>query len=746
MARRQSIRNRVADTVLMRDLGLTKLTAGLQVLVCIPAGLAVGYLVAVAVGLPPIVGMMIGALPAFLTCLLIADEKASRIAARSAVSIIPFVVALFASLALQQERLLELALIVVLLFAQFYAARFGVWAADTAAVFFTGYLCGLLLPLPLTSFESLGMVGAASLAATILLRTLFFRPNAFRSLMRTRRAFLAWSGRVVDASIDLLEHGTDDGIRQRLRLERRLRHRLVQLHEAGLTADGLLARPGSGPTGEAAESLHRLLFDTEFAVDGIGRVALDLAHSPRAEEARGEILGALRLVRSEGGRYGEYAAENLVRWLDEDAVGQAPGIRRLATLLADLTDSANQWRSLSGTLPRTEGVPFASPVVLAFGRVSGAVPVLGDALASGAMSGPWRRWRISAPLRTAVQAAVAVALVEPLAFALGGDRFYWGVIGVMIILTGTNSTHERLLKVAKRGIGTVVGGLLGILLVDLLGTDHPWWSLAVIVVFLAVGVYSIVSNYAIWVVCLVIVICQVYVFSGQFEDALLPLRLAENLLGALVAVGVSMIVLPVATSAIIRSAIRRQLDAVGAFLGSLAGETVAREDLRAAEGPAARPSPESPGLRADARAVDLATYQLDAVMKPMMRVSVGGRSARDDETRAILVGVNRYLRVFATRADAPGSAQAEALDDRALVQAETLVLADSVRALAEAAGQRRGEPARGWRRVREQRTVSPWAAEHLALLVRIDSALVPLAELYGLAAHGRDPVRVPSRA
>ena len=40
---------------------------------------------------------MIGALPAFLTCFVVVDEKASRVAARSGALIVPFLIALVGS-------------------------------------------------------------------------------------------------------------------------------------------------------------------------------------------------------------------------------------------------------------------------------------------------------------------------------------------------------------------------------------------------------------------------------------------------------------------------------------------------------------------------------------------------------------------------------------------------------------------------------------------------------------------------
>ncbi|MCU1482064.1 MAG: hypothetical protein JWQ19_2850 [Subtercola sp.] len=809
----------------MHDLGLVKLHTGLRMLLCVPAGLAVGYGVALLVGLPVSVGLMLGALPAFLTCFIITDDRAGRVAGRSALVFVPFVIALFGSLALHEYRFIELSLMVVLLFLQFYANRFGVWAADFTTFLFAAYLCGLLLPLPLTSFEGLAAVGAASLAVTIAVRSLFFRPNTFLALARTRRAVAGWSSRVIESSIAVLEADAADtpaaqagqaapAIRER----KRLHHRLGQLHGAALVADGLLSLPGSGLSGAAAEDFHRLLFDLELSVDGIGRLAEQLAEreassggpadhtapanrtasadrkapgdrtasAHRTDAAPLAVAAALRSVHEYGGRVASRAAGDLEQWMHDNPPSNDAAthetrrdIHRLIGVLHDLQHSADLWIELERTLDNAAGAPFESSIALAAGQVAGSVPILGDTLAEGGMTGAWGRWRISAPLRTAIQAAIAVAIVEPLAVWLGADRFYWGVIGVMVILAGTNSTHERVRKVLSRGVGTVAGGVLGILAVDALGTSHVWLSLALIVVCLAIGAYWFSSNYWVWVVCLVVAICQVYAFAGQFEDALLPLRLAENMLGASVAVIVSLLILPVATGAMISSAVRRQLGAVGRFVREVevavsatatASSSASSSSVSASSSSSgAKASAELPRLRADARAIDQANYGLNAVMKPLVAVTSGGPYRRDAETRTLLYGITASARLLAAGAETSQPLSPPQLDALAATTTRISLAIDAiVVALGGSfrfgdSGEESAPPAQS----SELRTSRPGSAyhadpefgsahhgdpefgdtdlpDHLHELVRIESALGGIARLYAVTPPNRASVSSPT--
>ncbi len=710
---------RLVDWLAMHDLGLTRLQAALRILLCMPAGMAAGYGIGLAMGLPPLLGLMIGALPAFLTCFVIVDDSASRVAARTAVSFVPFVITLFLSLVLHQFRIVELILIVVLLFAQFYAGRFGSWAGDAGNMAFTAFLCGLLLPLPLTSFEGIAAVAAASLAATIVVRTAIARPHPLASLHLTRRAILLRGRRVLEAAVELL--GPEPTPRQRRRLEARRR----DLQQAGLVADGLLGKVDQDAERNST-AVHEVLFDTQVAVDGLGRLAGEVVDGAAAPSVRARLAAALQEVVERGGARGDQAALGLVgsyRAGDPDAPDRA--LVRGALLLSDLAEATHRADELRTRMDSGEvGVPFETTVVLAGNSVAGTEPVLTDVLDSANLRGPWRRLHVSAPLRTAIQAAVAVAGIEPLSLLLDSSRFYWAVIGVLVIMANTNTMRERVGKLAHRAVGTVIGGAVGIALVDLLGTRHPLVSMVLVVLVLAAGVYAFSIRYAFWTAALVIALCQVYAFSGQFTDLLIPIRLAENLLGGLAAVGAGLVILPVATRAMIRAGIRRELEAIRALVDATT--------LRAKD--------RVPRLRAAARTVNQSYLQLEAVMKPLVWIPTAGRSRRDETTLTSLRAVSRFASELAARADGT-RAPREAAETIARIDQTMAASLDALTAVVQGRGD--GRP---WVSIRtlidEVERILGAGTGHLAvrhrahLLARIDDALSTLAVGYGMRIEG----------
>ncbi|WP_433239119.1 FUSC family protein [Actinomadura nitritigenes] len=700
-------------------------------LVGLPAGMAAGYGVAGALGEPAFLGLMLGALPAMLTSLLIADNGTGRATARAAVVYAPFVAALYLSMTLHPHRFLGLAALVPVLFAQFYAARFAPWGNDAGAVLFAGYLSGLLLPMPLTEFGPMAAIAAAGLAASIAARLALCRPAPAKALTRIQRAFLACAADVTGAAADLLDAGAD-----RERALRRLRRRQSRLNESALVADGLLAQPGT--TGEA-ERLHRLLFETELAVQAVGRAVRELDALDPPAGLRARVTAALRSYSAggAGAEFDERAARDLVGWLDRRRAGGPPAdvgtsslVHHLAVLLTDLSRTSRKWVDAGRAAPdRGDGAPFQSPVVLSAGQaVLGSGPVAERLLASDGPGGAWRRLRVSPHLRTALQVAVAISIAVPIGDLISGRRFYWAAIGVMIIFTGTNTTYERVRKTWQRALGTVAGGALGVASFELLGAAHPWISLLLVVAGLTVGAYSIASHYTWWVIGLVVALVQLYAFTTDFHTSLILLRLAENMVGALTAVLVGLVLLPVGTRRMIDEAVRGHLSAVRDLIADAGAQPREPGDVR---------------LSSASRAVDQALFRLNAILRPIVRRPTGGSGHMDAETLMALTTVTGYVREIAAASPAV-PAEAERI-----LHAVTARMALSLDALICAFA---GETGGVWRRSGEAIDRLDQALVHdldavalrhrLQFLALADDALATLAERRGMRVMGMEYAKV----
>jgi uncharacterized membrane protein YccC len=684
-----------------KDIGLSRFRTSLHVFVAVCAGLLIGAGIGSAFGLPAIAGAMMGALAGFLCCLMISDERAGREAARSAVLVVPMVVGLVLSIELREFRVLELALLVVVLFLQLFAARFGSWGNDAGAGFFAAYLCGLLLPLPSGAIVPLVAIVSASLGFTILLRLTVLRPHARRALFRARRGFVTLTRQVLVASADRME-AVDAG--EVHRVDRRLDRAVSRMQSAALLADGLISKDGSGATGDVARDLNRVLFDTELAVETIARSAAQV--STTRADIRALTAAAVRRLAGQGGLHGAQIAADLGADAESIAREEDRGIvRRVADSIGWHGMAAAEWGRIRSRPAAESSVPFVSTITITGGRIPGAASVFAAAVDEDGLAGPWKRVKVSLATRTAIQGLIAVLIVEPLGLLISGDRFYWAVIGIVVVLSGTNSTYERARKTVWRLWGTVVGGVVGIPLALFAGPAHPTLALAIILVSIPVGVYFIIVRYWVWVACLVVLLCQLYALSGQFDQTTVPLRLVENGVGAIVAVIVSFFVFPIGAGSVRRAAVRHTLESVASFVGLL--------------DPAV--SPVEADLRSQARLVDLDAHRLGEVFNPLGGMAPS-RLQRDALVRASLDTAAYIISGIAGQPAAPRSLPASDLEQLGALsqelQATTAMLIDSIGARTQPATPRCGGDAdEGFP------SDDPWVQHRLTLMRRLSAVL-----------------------
>ena len=195
----------------------------------------------------------------------------------------------------------------------------------------------------------------------------------------------------------------------------------------------------------------------------------------------------------------------------------------------------------AGATSEGEGA-FQLSVRLFAGQLPGSAQV---SRAASLESAPWPRSRIQLPIysRAAIQLGIAVGAAIAFGDLLSGARFYWAVIAAVVTLAGTNNTGEQVRKALFRIVGTLVGIVVGSLLVTAVG-HYTDWSIVVILAALFFGLYLQRISYAFLVIGITVTVSQLYQQLGEFSNSLLLTRLAETALGAAVAIIVVNLVLP----------------------------------------------------------------------------------------------------------------------------------------------------------------------------------------------------------
>ncbi|GGX59028.1 hypothetical protein GCM10010358_11560 [Streptomyces minutiscleroticus] len=739
--RRVAARRRWWDRVLVADPGLIQLQAGWRSLVAMVTSLAAGHVASLALGLPVLLGLMVGGMMGLMSAFAVAENTWERVA--RAVLWMPFPFGAMLWLAARfDDRTVQIVLTVCAMTLIFLLSRYGPLALLTGMMLFNGVMLGMLAGIPAALTGRAFAVALLASAAVLATRLLLCFPTPREDLLRTQRAFVVEARRLAGTAAAAL--GPDAGRRG---VERRLDRSLRHLNLVTVTIDGRLAQPGTSADPVTAELLHRHLFDAELALRGIGRSALELSRLDPPEPLREAVTAALEqvrdapLTRAGGLRRRVRAIRDRVEEACEearrDAAAGPAGTRavalaaRTADLLDVLAGSLSSWLALGRDLPAApDAVPFQQAVALENNRITGSAGPVRRVLDARSERG-WRR--IVPVVRAPLHAAAASAVVCPIALAVDSQRLYWGLVGVMITLFGTNTTSERLRKLAHRVVGTVVGAVVGVAVLEVIGRDHPYATIAVVVLGLSLGAYGMQRAYALWVVGLVTALVQVYALTtpdGGME-ALLGERLLDNALGVAVATACAALIFPLSTRAIVREAEHGYVAAVEHLVGQVA--------LRWGEpGGAVR-------LRGAARAVEAALYQVTAVSEPLVRMPAGVRGRRADHRTALLSTATGHARTLAAAADTVVRLPPP-LAERALLITGTLV--GSLRTLDHrlTTGQAQG----GWRRtgplVQELRKAlgsSPPRPEAARLLTALgelealDETLAAFAEARGLDVPDR---------
>ncbi|WP_172593131.1 FUSC family protein [Altererythrobacter sp. B11] len=149
-------------------------------------------------------------------------------------------------------------------------------------------------------------------------------------------------------------------------------------------------------------------------------------------------------------------------------------------------------------------------------------------------------------LRSGIQSAAAAALAMVGGSMLSPDRWYWAVITVFVMFTGTYSRGQALAKSLKRVFGTLAGILAAMALVWLLhGKVHIALALMPLAIFFVF--YAFVQSYTWMAFWITVTVGLLFLVMGRFTDTMMLLRLEETAVGALAGIIVAAIVLPKST-------------------------------------------------------------------------------------------------------------------------------------------------------------------------------------------------------
>jgi uncharacterized membrane protein YgaE (UPF0421/DUF939 family) len=587
-----------------------------------------------------IIAMVLGGLVGLFSSLGVLDPTPKGQLVSVLLLPVPAAAAFALGLALSGHRVIDLTLLPVVLAIANYGRRFG------SRGFAVGLCVSILFVIGVVSHSAVkfGQVGwpvaeiGVGVLAALVVRFALFYPRPANALRRTQRAYRARASTVAATALALFDNAdhTERDIR-------RLHHQLVGLNEAALMIDGQLGNPAAVGAGTSGQLLHQRLFDTELALTNTARFAQTMGRLNLSTDQRREARRALVGIIDGDAHTTKIHAGKLLDLL-RSARGEVVILHRFATSVTAWADAMTD-RATPGTTGAHDA-GFQSQVRLGGGWLPAAAAVSamaslesGDRLAD--------RTRLAPYTRSAIQMAVAVAAAIIFGDLLSGPRFFWAVITVFVIFTGTNNSGEQSIKAVFRATGTAVGFILGSLLAHVAGHDHPYWALAVILLTLFISFYLNRINYAVSAVGITVVLALAFGQQGVFSNSLLLLRVEETAIGAAIGIVVATVIFPLRTGLVLHVALRRYYQAVGRLVEHASALLVGEDD-------------DNTTLRADARALDAAYQEILATAQPTGRNLFGSPADKTARVLRIAAAARHYSRNLVVDVEATGSLDSKA--------------------------------------------------------------------------------------
>ncbi len=496
----------------------------------------------------------------------------------------------------------------VVIFAATYARRFGPRATALGMLAYISYFIGLFLHLPFAQLPYQILALAIGTASAYLVRFALIRDRPERTLSHVLASF----SRRLDQILDEIDQGMAAGGWDNAR-RRRLRHRVTQLNETALVAEGQIEAldPDRLAPASRRSVFGSRLFDLEIAAGRLAHESVLALPSPTERAVLRRVLGGLKRRTS----VAPARARNWLHRLSVYAGHRLPAGDPITHAVQDVAEAL-------AAMPGPESAAEPAPAEQQDGADSPAPDI--------------EKSRLLPTTRAAIQVSLACALAIVPGEFLSPQRWYWAVITVFVMFTGTQSRGDVLAKGTQRAMGTLVGVGAGIL-VATAASGHYAISLALIFGCVFLAFYLVQVAYGLMIFWITILISLLYGLLGYFSPALLILRVEETGIGAFIGVLVAMVVLPTSSRENFILGTRSFLRALGDLVGHAA-------------------QPGGMDLTEAARELDRRFYQLRTTGKPLTSGLAGAFApSRARRWLRVFLACDYYARTLAGRAQREGA-------------------------------------------------------------------------------------------
>lgn len=541
--------------VALPDPGLTRLVMAAGALLAAAATVTTLYLLFTvlfpAAKVPLLPPAMFGGMVGLFAAANPGDTTAASRKLTTLLMVFPAVIAAALGAAVASSFVLGTIVLVVVVLLGVWIGGFGPRLVTLGQMGFMSFYFGLTMHFGFAMLAPIALAAALGVIWAYLFRFVLIARQSNRVLLGGMDAFYTRLVLMLEPLIDAVSAARwDPDVRNRVRAD------LRQLNRCAAFLQGELRAIDPDSAGSHAGDLRLLLFDTELAAANVRVAARDFARAGAAVSVvlRGQLAGML-----------DRAQDQLCRQSSDDASGSAPLAlhTRHEQPENDAGPSPQGWpekarrlhAAIRELLRATSALRDAQVAALANPRVA-ATEVTGDTIspppaAAGLESaqpdsGASDHGLLAPTSRRAIQAAVATGLALLAGAAVTSAHQYWAALAAFLVLGGTSTVEETVVKSIQRIAGTIMGAIVGFGVTTLTGTD-PSVILPLIAVCVFAAMYIRPISYSMMVFWMTMMLALLYEFLGTLTKETLMVRILETVIGAAIALGASVLLLPIRT-------------------------------------------------------------------------------------------------------------------------------------------------------------------------------------------------------
>lgn len=524
--------------VIAPDPGLTRLVTAARATGAAVGAVATLYLVFWLTNVPELPPAMFGGMMGMYATTMPDDATAAGRRATTLLAVLPAIGGVALGAAIAPSFALAVAALVVIVLLGVWAGALGPRLGALGQMAFMALYFGLLLHVPLgrlPAFAGAAVVGA--IWAYVFRFVLTQRPA--RVLRVGLAAFRARLRPALDPLIDAVSAARwDPDLRSRVRANMRQLHRSAAFLQGQLRA---VDPNDSKPT--QAGNLRLQLFDTELAATNAVAAASDVARAgtiiPVVLRAR---LAGLIEQSQDRLRHANLPAD------DENPAGDDGPPESWPEPARRLHGAIRELLRASTRLGEVLSADVADPRMAAdeiAADTSSRAPQF-EHPPGAPHRAPTGRGPLAPVGRRAIQAAVATGLALVAGAAVTTTHQYWAALAAFVVLAGTETLGETVMKGAQRIAGTIIGAGVGFGVAIVTGAD-PFVVLPLLVICVFAEMYLRPVSYSLMVFWVTMMIALLYEFLGALKPEALEIRILETIIGAVIALAVAAFLLPTRT-------------------------------------------------------------------------------------------------------------------------------------------------------------------------------------------------------